>query len=457
MAARTNMGVGLGITIGLLGTATLALFVLTFLFLAQKQNAEQLMAKMLEEDKEIVLPNERNSDEVRKLVAEAKKKNQSLATFLVETSRTLGEKSLGNGQTSPGALVEGINKVLEGQGAPSLKDVIAERDSKLAQLEKAIKDAESARQRALLDYQNAVELTKKQKADYDSGVAAVTGDINKYKDGIDESRKQLNDTMAKMTETIQKIKAEADDKESELNNRLSKLSDENALAQKKIADLIEKLRGQTYKPGDEASLVDGEVVGLDSVSNTVYINRGKNQRVVLGLTFEIYSNASAIQPDPITKEYPRGKATVEIVRIEDESSVGRITRNPRGNPVVKGDVVANVVYDPRKVYKFMIYGNFDTNRDGTATPEESADIRAMIQEWGGVVVDSLQGDLDFLVLGSKPISPPTPPTSAPPELVKEYLRQKRVVTEYEEIQRQAVATSTPILNQSRFFTLVGRN
>lgn len=457
MAAKTSMGVGLSITVGLLSTATLVLFILTFVFLARKQNLEQEIQKLQDEYKEVVTNSERNSDEVRKLIADAKKKNQSLAAFMVDTSRTLGEKTLGTGGVTPSALVEGIGKALEGQGAGSFAGALADRDSKLADLDKRLKDAESARQRALTDFQNAVELTSRQKADYDSGVAAMSKNINKYKDDIDESRKQLTDAMSKMTETIQKIKAQAEDQEAELNGRLTKQGDELALAQRKIADLIEKIRGKTFGPGDEAALVDGEVIGLDPVSNNVYINRGKAHKIVLGLTFEVYNNASGIRPDGASGDYPRGKATVEVVKVDESSSVARVVRNPRGNPVVKGDVIANVVYDPKKVYKFMIYGNFDTNRDGTSTPDESADIRALIQEWGGVVVDSLVGDLDFLVLGSKPVAPPAPPASAPPEVVREYLRLKRVVVEYEEIQRQAIATSTPILNQNRLFTLVGRN
>ncbi len=201
--------------------------------------------------------------------------------------------------------------------------------------------------------------------------------------------------------------------------------------------------------------MDGEVIGLDAVDGHLFINRGRNHKVVLGLTFEIYSNASQIRPDS-SGDYPGGKATVEVIKIDDNSSVCRVIRNPRGNPVVKGDVIANVVYDPKKTYKFMIYGNFDTNRDGRATPDEQVEIRAIIEEWGGVVAESLGGDVDFLVLGSKPIAPPQPPASASSDVIKNFLQEQRRVKEYENILQQAVATSIPILNQNRLYTLTGR-
>lgn len=455
MAARTNMGVGLGITVGLLGTATLALFVLTFVFLAGKQNAEKERDSLREQFKEIVTDNERNGDDLRKLIAEAKPK--SLAAYLVEQTKAVGQKTTGSERDTPKTLAASIQQALEGSSSSNLLALIAAKDGEIAQLKKEKDLAEAARTRALTDQQNEVELTRKQKADFDAAVAAMSGDITKYKDGVDALRAQLNKAMAEMTGTVAKIKADAEDREAELNTRLTRAGDELLQAQSKISELKRKLEGQLFKPGDEASLVDGEIIGIDPVDNNVFINRGRNSRIVLGLTFEVYTNASAIRPDPSTGEYPRGKASVEVIRIDQASAVCRVVRNPRGNPVVKGDVIANVVYDPNKQYKFMIYGNFDTNRDGVATIDEAADVRAMIEGWGGAVTDSLAGDLDFLVLGARPVTPPQPPATAPAESIREYLRLVRVVKEYDDLQRQATATSLPILNQNRLFTLVGRN
>ncbi len=454
MAARTNMGVGMGITVGLLGTATLGLFVLTFVFLAGKQNAEKERDALREQYKEIVTETERNGDDLRKLIAEAKPK--SLAAYLVEQTKAVGQKTTGNERDTPKTLATSIAATLDGTSSSNLQALVAALKDEIAQLKKAKEASDSARTRALTDQANEVELTKKQKADFDSAVAAMSGDINKYKDGVDALRGQLNKAMADMTGTIAKIKAEFEDREAELNTRLTRSGDELLQAQTKISELKKKLEGQLFKPGDEASLVDGEVIGLDPIDNNVFINRGRDSRIVLGLTFEVYTNASAIRPDPSTGEYPRGKASVEVIKIDQSSAVCRVVRNPRGNPVVKGDVVANVVYDPKKSYKFMIYGNFDTNRDGVATPDESADIRAMVEGWGGMVVDSLAGDLDFLVLGTKPVTPPQPPATASADIIREYLRLVRVVKEYEELQRQATATSLPVLNQNRLYTLVGR-
>src|SRR5206468_2777376 len=102
---------------------------------------------------------------------------------------------------------------------------------------------------------------------------------------------------------------------------------------------------------------------------------------------------------------------------------------------------ANAVYDPNKVYTFLVYGNFDANQDGVATQQEAVDIRALIESWGGKVVDELAGNVDswggkvvdelaanvdFLVLGQKPPLPPQPQSGAPAAVIQEYMRVRRI-------------------------------
>ena len=56
-----------------------------------------------------------------------------------------------------------------------------------------------------------------------------------------------------------------------------------------------------------------------------------------------------------------------MINVGDTASTCRVTSEVKGNPVVKGDVIANAIYDPNKQYKFVAFGNFDTNRDGLVT------------------------------------------------------------------------------------------
>ncbi len=192
-----------------MSVATLALFVLTFLFLAQKQTAEKDLATLKESTKEIVTESERNADNLRNLIRDAKPK--SLAAYMVEQAGTLGEKTVGSGKETPKSLSDLIAKKQEGSNAANLAALIDDLNGKITQLDKQAKDADAARQVALTNYQNEVALTKRQKDDYDAAMAAVTGDINKYKDAADQLRQQVNELSSNLAAQIAKIKAQAED------------------------------------------------------------------------------------------------------------------------------------------------------------------------------------------------------------------------------------------------------
>ena len=71
------------------------------------------------------------------------------------------------------------------------------------------------------------------------------------------------------------------------------------------------------------------------------------------------------------------------------------------------------------------------------------------------MLGDLQGDVDFLVLGERPVLPPRPGNDAPLELVQEYIRLDRIVQRYDRLLEQARATSLPVLNENRLYTLLG--
>jgi len=197
------------------------------------------------------------------------------------------------------------------------------------------------------------------------------------------------------------------------------------------------------------------VLAVVDADGTVYINRGRNDRIVLGMSFEVYGDASQIKRTA-DGDYSRGKASLEVIRLDDNSATCRVTRATRGNPVTKGDVIANALYDPHKTYSFLVFGNFDADRDGRSTPTEAGEVKAIITGWGGRLADSLSGDVDFLVLGTRPVVPPQPPADAPTALLQEFIRQRNIAREYDRLFEQAAATSIPVLNENRLRTLIGR-
>jgi len=456
MAARTGIGVGMGVTVTLLGLTSLTLFVLTFVFLSGKQNAELRLQNAKDAYREFVSPTELTSDEMKKIASEAGAVQKG-STALGYLKGQLGEISKRVGGTSadtPKDLLAKIDAAIKTN--PSLFAALADRDMKLETTEKALRDATNARVQAESLQKNSASVTKSQKDTFDEKVNAMvsqvgqyTGDVNAFRAAIESFKNDINEQLAKIVRDSQ-------DREAELNNRLAKQGEELAIARGIISKLQSERKVDIVKPTDEYALVDGEVIGIDAIDSNVYINRGRKHKIVLGMNFEIYNDAGTIKPDS-RGEYNRGKATVEVLKIDDTTSTCRVVRNPRGNPIVKGDVIANPIYDPNKKYTFLVIGNFDTNRDNYETPEEAAQIKARIEAWSGRTVDTLSGDVDFLVLGARPVLPPAPSVTAGEVQVLEYIRLNRIVQEYDRIFQQAAATSIPVLNQNRLATLTGWN
>jgi hypothetical protein len=134
-----------------------------------------------------------------------------------------------------------------------------------------------------------------------------------------------------------------------------------------------------------------------------------------------------------------------------------ITRAIPGRPVVRTDVIANAVYDPNYVFKFMVHGKFDVDGDGKPSEAEAEYLRSLIVSWGGAVVsgETLPGDLDFLVLGMEPPLPPELRPNATEFQIDDWVRKRRAYERYHELFHQAGEAQIPVLNANRFFILIG--
>jgi hypothetical protein len=453
MAARTGVGVGMGVTVAVLALAALGGFVGTFVFMGQKQTAEAARADAQAKVNDIIRANEQSSDSVRLLIDEARKDNSSAIGYVLKRYSELSTAVTGQANETPKSLQSKVNAA-RGSNNSALVQILADRENKIADLDKELAAAKASAQSAREELENSANRAKAGAEAQEAVIKSLSSELKTYKDNVDKYSGDVQKRVAEMAASIEKVKRESNDEIVRLNDTITRLRQEALLAQGKIESLTAERRKQTLRPGDEAALVDGQIIGQGVNANEVTINRGKNQRVVLGMTFEVYAEPSLIKLDT-DGNYARGKASLEVVRVDFNTSVARITRGVRGQPVVPGDVFASALYDPNKVYTFMVFGNFE-GADGVATPAAGYDIKALVENWGGKVAESLTGDVDFLILGSRPILPPAPPADAPIAVMQNFLQQRRIVQEYDRLLQQASATQIPVLNQNRLMTLIGK-
>ncbi|MBN2020747.1 MAG: hypothetical protein JW749_11055 [Sedimentisphaerales bacterium] len=273
--------------------------------------------------------------------------------------------------------------------------------------------------------------------------------------GYDELKGLLEKkTEAQVKDLYSKLEQERSDRE-ELNKQLLRTQAELKLADERIKEI---LRESVYplKPPPDAEVKafepDGKVIVIDNQNKIVHINLGQNDHIYRGLTFSVYDKG---QPIPKTG---KGKAEIEIFSIDDTISQARIIRSEPKNPIVVDDIIANVIWDAKKVNTFVIVGDFDLNGNGTADADAVEKLIALVEKWGGKVSDTMTVNTDFVVLGSTPEIPPKPTleeTSIYPDAMEKYEKALERQAKYTRIQSQAQALSIPILNLERFLYFVG--
>jgi hypothetical protein len=454
MASRTSAGVGLIVTITILGVAWVATTITTIIFLSGKQRSEAEVIRLNEDLKDFVSNDERNSDTVRTIADAAKKDRKSVVSYLRANYENAMQRVTGAKGDRPEQLTAKLKAVLGDKETP-LVQAVRERDAQVSDLTKRLEEADKARTTALADLTNEVDRIKSLEDTQKKTLAGVNQQLDSYKQELDTYRKGIEGYKTQIQADADKSKQTAADEQAKLNDNVRRLENDNLVLQNTVKRLNNEKNRDILKPQDEYALVDGTVVGTSPADNKAFISLGKKDHVVLGMTFVVYPSGTAIRPDA-SGRYPRGKAQLEVLDIGESSSTCRVVAESKGNPVVKGDNIANAIYDPKKIYRFVVFGNFDVEQTGQATPHGRDQIEAIVKNWGGQVTKDLTGDVDFLILGQRPVLPPEPGTGAPIEIVREYIRQQQVVEEYDRLFKQAEATSLPVLNENRLYTLTGR-
>lgn len=452
MAGRTSTSVGVVATLVILGVLTLGFFVAFAVFYGKHSTATRLLQQAQAEQTEIVRPDERNRDDIRNLIEAAKSERKSLVGYLSDSQESIMKRVTGSGRDK----ISDLNTKLQGvAGADTqaMLAVLSGLSTENANLRTQLQQAEAARQAAMQDRQNEVDRVASIERSHTDTMNSLNSEVQKLRDEVSSYRTGSDAYKKNVDAQLGTVRNEANEAQQRLKDQLTTLTQEKLIVDQQLAALRGLKNQAILRPGDESALVDAEVIGTDS--RNAFISVGRAQNVVLGMTFAVYPTANAIRPDG-EGNYPTGKATLEVTSVSDTTATARITSEAKGNPVVKGDVVANAVYDPNKKYVFVVYGNFDANRDGAPTSLEREDVNAMVTAWGGRLADELAGDVDFLVLGERPVLPPRPSSEAPFEVVQEFIRRQREVERYDLLYRQAGTTSVPILNENRFYTLTGK-
>jgi len=203
---------------------------------------------------------------------------------------------------------------------------------------------------------------------------------------------------------------------------------------------------------------DGKVIRTPD-ADRVIIDIGSGQGVAPGLTFEIFDPLGVprvTSEDAGEDSLLKGKASIEIIRVQPGSSEARIIRSTPGASVREGDLIVNLVFDRNVKYNFVVYGRFNLDRRGESSVRDGDSLKRLVSQWGGAIADGVSINTDFLVLGEEPVVPPfTQNDLQDPIKARQFEEASRDLEAYNDVRSKAQSLSIPILNQTRFLYLVG--
>jgi hypothetical protein len=151
--------------------------------------------------------------------------------------------------------------------------------------------------------------------------------------------------------------------------------------------ILERVRSrERSKENNKFDLEDGEIVQTQSGGAEAYLNIGRLDGVLEGLTFGVYGKDSSgfIQSLP--------KANLEIIRIlGDGRSLARVFDYDISNPVQGGDKIFNPVWNRGKKLGIAVIGIVDLDMDGRPDNEE---FYRLVEQFGG----QIDAKIDFKTL-----------------------------------------------------------
>lgn len=278
-------------------------------------------------------------------------------------------------------------------------------------------------------------------AEKDKQIAALD---TKFETAEAQHTAQLDATKNTFNEAIGELRKQVEAQAGEAKIRDAMVLD----LERKIRELEDKKTPGHIKTDQVADRSDGKVRSVIQDEGLVYLGIGSKDRVTEGLRFTVF---------PYTGVTPtgQGKGVVEVYNVSANVCEARIIRQSKEDPIIAGDLVANLVYDALRDYRFVVEGNFDLNDTGEATPAGNKAVKELIRRYGGTVVDELSVGTAFVVLGDAPGRPRKPDDTDPQDAWDLYQERLKAYNRYQEIKTQAANLKIPLISSQRFLDLVG--
>jgi hypothetical protein len=418
-------------------------------------DARKQLARVSEQNRSLLSPDDDVQDLIEKYRSAPRGK---IAPTVVSQLRNqvsqLAEVIAGPEKSYAIALEEanGIPKLLETEMQPPLvveiRRLKSQRDQKI---QDTITLDEMLNEK---DKQLAAEKAEKEQLSANLGK-----ELSALQQKIDSLEKQIQAEQSDHLQLREKAQQDADARADDLNKKVADLSGQIQQLENDKLELgsqlatkdaeIERLRVELGRGKQGGNIrPTATVIGEPSRDGYLYINIGRGSGVKTGLTFSVYPNGL------ITNKTPsKGKLTVTSVR--DNISECRITQSDPNAPITRGDQVVNIVFSDDRTYTFVVEGQFDLHGTGKPNAAGTAEVRMLVDRYGGTVGGEVDVQTDYVVLGTPVPKPLQPPRDAPAANQQIYREQLAIYDRYYEVKQRAIELKIPVLNANRFMDYIG--
>jgi hypothetical protein len=150
--------------------------------------------------------------------------------------------------------------------------------------------------------------------------------------------------------------------------------------------------------GVSAPFVADGIISATGLNQTYYINLGVSDKVVAGMTFEVYeARATLPSVETYSLNNPGSKGWIEVVSVGNGSSECRVKSAAAAAgaaPPKQGDQIFNFVFERGgRQNHFAVMGDFAIDRET---------LTGLIWRWNGVVDEGVSPQTNYLILGTPP-------------------------------------------------------
>ncbi len=211
------------------------------------------------------------------------------------------------------------------------------------------------------------------------------GDLTKLVKERDELVRQKDAEIAKWQQSYRTEQVEKE----QIRDELARLTKELTERISRLNEIVDYQRQQLEELQNLSfDVPDGKITTVDNTNGTVWLNLGRKDGLRAQVTFSVYGKTNkgiARGPEDV-------KAKIEVVEVNDTSSVARIIEEERDRPVGIGDVIFSPAWSAGLKEYFAFVGDSDLNGDGEMDAKDRKILKDLLSNAGSEIEVEISPD-----------------------------------------------------------------